>query len=259
MSIQFLSRLPIKRFNLKKTPDFASTAYAFPLAGIIIALPMGLIIVLATQTTMPDMVIAFLAVITMTVTTGALHEDGLADMVDGFWGSNEREKKLLIMRESTVGTYGVLVLVITSGLRIVLITTLLQKLSCSIAILLMIAVASLSRAAILIPWILLPPARAPMKEKNQLCKNQFSLSIIFGKPNSSAYLPTTLCSFPAIFILFTASGFLPGLCALLTAILMTQYIVSLSRRHISGCTGDILGATQQISELGLLLGFISVL
>ena len=106
-STQFLSRLPVHRIKGTDIPiDFSKSAYTFPLAGVIISLPSAVTLYVALIAGLDNLVAAIIAVTVHLLVTGALHEDGLADVADGFWGGATRERKLEIMRDSAIGTYG---------------------------------------------------------------------------------------------------------------------------------------------------------
>ena len=158
-SLRFLSRLPIPYSEDTPLPNFQSQAHTFPLAGIAIAVPATIVASLAFWLGLPNAAIALLAIATTTIVTGALHEDGLADVADGFWGGHTRERKLEIMRDSSIGTYGTLALVLSIGLTAALITGALGALSPVQFCLTLLAAAALSRTAMLWPWVALDTAR----------------------------------------------------------------------------------------------------
>src|SRR5690606_17884753 len=101
---------------------------------------------------------AMLAVATMTVTTGAFHEDGLADTADSFGGATP-ERRLAIMRDSWIGSFGTAALILAFGLRIGALAALASRAGPSTACAALLIAASLSRTAGLMPLVFLPPAR----------------------------------------------------------------------------------------------------
>ena len=129
-SILFLSRLPVSYSAQTTLPDFRKSARCFAFAGMLIAIPTALVLWVASLSGLPALVAALLGVATMMFVTGALHEDGLADTLDGFWGGHSKQRKLEIMRDSAIGTYGVLGLVVTVLLRVGLLSHLIDQIIC---------------------------------------------------------------------------------------------------------------------------------
>jgi len=127
-SASFLSRLPLHKVVTARAPDFTQITHCFSLAGLIITLPAVLVFILGLVFSLPAFVIAILILITQALTTGGLHEDGLADTVDGFGGGDSAQRKLEIMRDSSIGTYGVLALLFSIAIKIALLSSLIDTL-----------------------------------------------------------------------------------------------------------------------------------
>lgn len=256
-SILFLSRLPMSFSLQAPLPDFARSPWAFAPAGMIIALPAAFVLWGTLETGLAAPLAALLATAIMMLITGALHEDGLADTVDGFWGGYTKERKLEIMRDSSIGTYGVLGLIVVVGMRVMALWLLIANIGALHAALAVIAIAGLSRVAMLQPWTLLPSAR-PSKSSgtNDSKKDDSGLSARYGVPTNSVMAFGMLAALPAAAILVWTSGWTPALLGLALFQLFILLVMRLSRHHIDGHTGDTLGATQQLSELGLLLGLV---
>ena len=147
-SVLFLSRLPMSH-STHAVPQFDRSATTFALAGLIIGLPSAAIVVLGSFLQMPVWVVVIIAVAAMVLVTGALHEDGLADTADGFWGGFDVQRRLEIMRDSHIGTYGVLTLILCLALRLTLyveVYTAFNGIACAA---IMLSAASVSRAAML--------------------------------------------------------------------------------------------------------------
>lgn len=242
-AVAFLSRLPVGTVvSIDTKPDLARTARAFPVAGVVIALPAlftGLVLAILNA---PPMLSAALIVTVMVITTGALHEDGLADVADGFWGGATREDKLEIMRDSRTGAYGVSALLLTFLLRTVALSALLGSLTTMQFAAVFLATAALSRGAIVWLWSSLPAARSEGLSRNH------------GEPAAEdSNIAFIACGVIALVLLVPAAGFLPALAVLATGIAATAYFRSLSHAHIGGHTGDTLGASQQIAETTLFI------
>ena len=107
--LRFYSRLPLPVFRFEAAPhsmgEFGRAVRLAPLAGLLIALPAGLVLAGAGAVLAPELA-AVLALMALAATTGAFHEDGLADVADGFGGGRTIERKLEIMRDSRIGAFG---------------------------------------------------------------------------------------------------------------------------------------------------------
>ena len=250
----FLSRLPVWRLKRDPhtLPDFARSAPLFPLAGLAIGLIPAFLLLVFAATNLPAALVALVTIGSLIVITGALHEDGLADVADGFFGGATLEKRLAIMRDSTIGTYGALALMLSVALRVGCLAALLLVLEPLNTACIVLAIAAISRAATLYPWALLPAARpSDGPETANRMKNQAGLSARYGVPTRSDLHRAMLCSLPAVLLLLIATSLIATLFALVLAAVGTLGATSLARRHIGGHTGDVLGATQQSAELAL--------
>ena len=119
--IRFYSRLPIPALpgeNPHMLPDFRLVPRALPFAALVIAAPAALVALLAGLAGVGGPLTAALAVTALVVTTGAFHEDGLADSADGLFGGHTPERRLEIMKDSRVGTFGALALGLSLLLRV---------------------------------------------------------------------------------------------------------------------------------------------
>jgi len=248
--VRFFSRLPLQPVNAlddpAAAPDFTRIARAAPAAGAIIALPAAALGLLLAHTALPGLAVAVIVVGLLAATTGGLHEDGLGDVADGFFGGATRQRRLEIMKDSRIGAFGVLALVLSILLRVALLAALFQRFSPADAALLFLGSEALSRALLVWQWNRLPSARPD------------GLGARFGKPLprtvNHALLVTLPFLIPAILLLPVADLFLGLLLAAGTAYGTGQ----MARTKIGGATGDVLGAVQQLSALGFLTGMIMV-
>ena len=153
-AVRFYSRLPVPALPFEAEPhglpDFRSLARVLPFAGAIIGIPPALAMVLALRLDLGPWLAAALSVATMTISTGAFHEDGLADTADGFGGATP-ERRLAIMKDSLIGSFGACALVIAFALRIGALATLADRLEPVQAAVVVVIAASLSRTAGLMP------------------------------------------------------------------------------------------------------------
>ena len=111
-ALSFFTRLPVP-FSTDAGRSLSQSLWAAPLAGLAVALTGWLAFIVALWLGLFTDIAALVALGAMLVVTGALHEDGLADIADGFGGGREREAKLAIMRDSRIGTYGVCALTLS--------------------------------------------------------------------------------------------------------------------------------------------------
>ncbi|MCL4143386.1 UNVERIFIED_CONTAM: hypothetical protein GTU68_038383, partial [Idotea baltica] len=168
---------------------------------------------------------AGLTLATLIITTGAMHEDGLADSADGLWGGWTPARRLEIMKDSNIGAYGVIALILSLGLRWQALTLLIVVDALAPAL---IVTAVVSRAAMVPVMTYLPNARTT------------GLSHTVGKPTSKTAL--IACGLAAIIaLIFLGFG---ALWLYFAAVLTTVTCAAIARAKIKGQTGDILGATQ---------------
>jgi adenosylcobinamide-GDP ribazoletransferase len=247
----FLTRLPLSRDT--SLPDaappvaIAGAMRAFPAAGLVVGAIIGAVLVLVTWLGAPAAVAAPLAVVAGLLITGALHEDGLADTADGFGGGATAERKLEIMRDSRIGTYGVLALIAGLALKAVAIAALAAT-SVWLAAAVIVAGAAMSRVAPVGLLHLLVPARRD------------GLSAEAGRPGRATVVQAlVLATLISVVVLWPHSFFfglvfvpLAGLAALLG-------MYWLARKQIDGQTGDVAGASQVVSEVVILLAAVMVL
>lgn len=127
LAFVFLTRLPLPRLTdaAARTP-VSRASWAFPLVGLAVGLVGALTLWGTALAGLPPLVSALATLAVTVALTGALHEDGLGDLADGFGGGATRDRKLEIMRDSRVGSYGVLALLFSIGLRAGALTALLE-------------------------------------------------------------------------------------------------------------------------------------
>lgn len=233
-SLGLLTRLPVPVSDAAARRG-ARAAWAYPLAGAVVAALGGITGWLAMAVGLAPMLAAGLALATMIVATGALHEDGLADCADGFWGGWDRARRLEIMKDSRIGTYGVLALVLGIGLRWTALSVLFAQ---GTAFAALIVAAMLSRAAMPALMTALPHAR------------DTGLSHHVGRPDAMTVAAGAALALLAAMLLLGAG---PGLGVAMMATLAAAASGALARNRIGGQTGDVLGGTQQICEITVLL------
>lgn len=233
LALSLLTRLPIK-LDEQSYARSADAAWAYPLVGLVTGAIAALAGAAALWAGLPVWAAALLALAAGVIATGAMHEDGLADCADGFWGGWDPAMRLKIMRDSQIGTYGVLALLVTQALRFGAVGALMEGGSWALGL---IAVHVASRASMPAVMAALPHARSDGLSK--------SVGVVSGQ---SAWIAAAL-GFFALLVGFGWAAFglliLAGLTASLCAII--------ARAKIGGQTGDVCGATQQMTEVSLLL------
>lgn len=258
-STLFLSRLPVagllKVDRRNQMPIFGDTAHTFALAGAVIGLLPAFLLFVGLWMGLNPLALAWLTVGVFTLTTGALHEDGLADVADGFWGGHDIARKLAIMRDSSIGSYGVLALLLTMGLKVALIAAVLPHLTPVTAACVVVIASALTRTAMLYPWYCLPNARDAVDEQvDDGGKVRAGLSARFGEPDFHTYLRGALWCLPFLVLLWVLCGITALVLTLAFVKGMTVLATRLAQHHIGGHTGDVLGATQQMAELAFWFG-----
>jgi adenosylcobinamide-GDP ribazoletransferase len=248
--LRFYSRLPVpvlaSEIDPYGPPDFATMPRAVPLAGAIIGAVGALVLAAGYGLGFGAWLCAALAVAALTLATGAFHEDGLADTADGFGGGATPERRLEIMKDSRIGSYGGAALILAYLLRVGCLAELIVKLGPFGAAAALIMVAALSRTAGLLLMTLLPPARVA------------GSSYVAGQPEPGAVIAAcAICSGLALIAgLVVAVPWLGLLLAFLFAGAVALAMTRLSARLIGGQTGDVGGAIQQLAEIAAYLGLL---
>jgi len=224
-----LTRLPMP--SLRQTRG-AYASWAYPVVGLAVGLAAAVTALLTSG--LPAELTAGIALATMIVITGAMHEDGLSDSADGLWSGRTPERRLAIMADSRVGAYGVIALVFSIGLRWSALAAIAADGTLWASL---VAAAVLSRASMVTLMHMVPNAR------------ETGLSSTIGQPTRDTTLVAVAIA--------AAIGFATlGLTLIPVAIVLgatTLAVAAISRARIGGQSGDILGATQQIGEVTILI------
>lgn len=241
-AVSFLSRITVPGRVFEGHDDSLSRGVgAFPLAGLLVSLPAGATLFVMLVLNATPLLAAFAALAVQALVTGALHEDGLSDTADGLGGGRDRDHALAIMKDSRIGSYGAVALLVAFGLRAAAIAELATHLGPLAAAMCLPATAALSRALMVWHWSALPPARSN------------GLAVAAGAPLKSA-LNLALISgviLSAVLLVPAASLFAYFLAVLVAALTAAAFTARI-RRVLSGHTGDTIGATQQVTEIAAL-------
>ncbi|MQY42703.1 adenosylcobinamide-GDP ribazoletransferase [Epibacterium sp. SM1969] len=238
-----LTRLPIPRLSDKCFARQNHAVWAFPLAGISVATLCVALAYIAAILGFSAPFLAGLVLITSIVLTGAMHEDGLADVADGFWGGFDRARRLEIMKDSHIGTYGVLALIMVSIMRWSALSSLFRDNGTS-ALWLLLPVAALSRAVLPAMMYKLPDARPS------------GLAQSVGRPGLAAVIAAL---FIALVTALLILGPFKTLVLSIVSVLIVLALAFLALRKIGGKTGDVLGTAQQLTELSCLLALVALI
>ena len=230
----FFTRLPVDPRAAGEW-RLADSAWAFPLVGTGIGGAAALAFLLAQLIGLASWPAASIAVLAGIALTGALHEDGLADTADGFFGGRDREEKLAILRDSRHGTYGVLAIVLSLLLRAAALAGIGDAIHAGLAL---IAAHAASRAALPTAMMGLTPARRD------------GLGAMAGTPRAGGVIAAALIGAATA---LAALGPARGAMALCLTGVIVFALAELARRQIGGYTGDVLGAFQQVGEIAILL------
>ena len=227
----FYTRIPVKLEAEQSQLDsyFRHSIRYFPLVGILVSVVAAAAFVLVQELLSLELAL-ICAFLLSALLTGALHEDGFADSCDGFGGGWDKEQILRIMKDSRVGTYGVLGLIFLFASKFFL----LKELPAALIPLSLIGAAAVSRAIAALVAYSLPYASAEGAKSSSI--TGFT---------SSDLLVALLLGFLPLFLIFRTETLLAPLLPLLFALWFRSYL----NKKLGGYTGDCLGALQQISEL----------
>lgn len=233
-AVAFLTRVPVP-ITLQADPDaLAASAVFFPVVGLLVSAGAILLSHACSRFTGRS-VMTVIVLIFLVVITGGLHEDALADAADGFGGGWEKERILDIMRDSRVGSFGVLAIVLGLLARFVFLSSLPPQRFDSY----LLAGQVTCRWTALPLALLLPPAREQTGQGARVA----------GRINALTFAAGTIVTIAAVAVALK----LQAVAVMLAAVLVTIITAAYYRRRIGGITGDCLGATNQLTEMAVYL------
>jgi adenosylcobinamide-GDP ribazoletransferase len=244
-AVRFLTIVPTPPTDTAPQPDWlARSLKYFPLVGIGIGAVSATVLLLAGHIWGP-FVAALLAICAGAVITAALHEDGLADTIDAFGGGWSIERRLEIMKDSRIGSYGALALGFGVALRIAALT----QLPLWAGALALVASHAAARAT---PGFVI----GAMRYAGDTDGKKVSYAEMPMRPDETwfALISVAIGALPLAFISISSVFFGALLGAALAAALALW-----SRRLIGGYTGDVLGAIEQMFEIGFLMGVAAII
>ncbi len=233
--VGFFTRLPVPSRMISQGADraFAPSLWAAPVAGLAVALVGAAAMAIAAGLGMPATISALAAIAVTMAATGALHEDGLSDTVDGFFGGFSRERRLEIMKDSRIGAFGAAALIFSVAFRASALAAIGPGWGAAFAL----AAAHMASRALL-PAMLhaVPPARSD------------GLAASVGAvPRETAVAALVIGALSLLLL-----GLKPMLLTAAALALIFHLVGRTARARIGGHTGDVLGALQQLAEIAVL-------
>jgi adenosylcobinamide-GDP ribazoletransferase len=234
IAILFSTRLPLAPALPIEGADVGGALWALPIAGALVGLIGALVYALVHRLGATPIVAAALALAATISVTGALHEDGLADTVDGLGGTSP-DKALEIMRDSRIGTFGACALILSIVLRISVLASLAEPHLVTTAI---VAAHAAGRSTIPLFMHLVPRARPDglSAAAGEVSGENVAIALALGAIALVVGLGVTACALSMLLLSLIIGGF-----------------ARLCRRHFGGQTGDVLGALEQAGEILVLL------
>jgi adenosylcobinamide-GDP ribazoletransferase len=232
-AFQFLTRLPLTRLPYD-ADALSRSAKFFPLVGLLIGI-LGSVVYLWLIRHLPSAVAALLTVVLFVLATGGLHEDGLADVADAFGGGWNREQILAILKDSRIGTFGTLALLVSVGLRVLLLANLPVGRFAAYVI----------SGHVLCRWTALPLGYALASARESSGQGaRIARQISIGSLAIGSLLTAIIVAY-----LLRRAMWSPIVSTLLVTVASGLYYW----RRIGGVTGDCFGATNQLAEIAVYL------
>ena len=246
-ALMFYTRIPCPK-NIDHHPDYLNKASRyFPLIGWIVGGISFAVFYLSTFIFSTEIAVV-LSMITSILVTGAFHEDGFADVCDGFGGGWTKEKILLIMKDSAIGAYGAIGLVLLFLLKFQSLVQLVEATNSILIILLLIVSAhAVSRLAAISIVFTHEYSREDASSKSKPIAKNFTWKEVFGAFFFGS-LPLLILSFFYWQMLFVV----------IPVFLFRFFLARYFQKWIDGYTGDCLGATQQVCEVVFYLSAIGL-
>ena len=234
----FFTRLPFWRIHQPPQASYKAVVEYWPLTGWLTGGAMAATLYFGSMI-LPHAVEVIAAIAVRLLITGALHEDGLADFFDGFGGGGNRDRILAIMKDSHIGTYGVLGLII----YMLLLGTALYSLPVTVAALTILAADPFSKMVTSQLVNMLPYARREEEAKNKT---------VYRKPSLAAGLSLTVQGLLPMALMIWLTG-VPWYLFIAIPPLVMYFLYLLMLRKIQGYTGDCCGAVCLLVELAVYL------
>ncbi|MBI1492761.1 adenosylcobinamide-GDP ribazoletransferase [Halocynthiibacter styelae] len=237
LAVQFMTRLPVPAGAPYDPSRMAGSIRYYPLTGLLVGGMAALVLLIASCLwAMPVAIV--LGMLTATLMTGALHEDGFADMVDGFWGGHTVERRLEIMRDSRLGSYGALGLI----LLVVLNIAALMSFTSGQAAVALLTAHMLSRLGVVV-----------VMDRGTYVRRTGAGQDVQKGPGGEGWLVIACTLVPGLIAALMCFGLLLTALSMTLAVVISLAFLKFSERKIGGYTGDVLGAVQQLTCLIVIL------
>jgi adenosylcobinamide-GDP ribazoletransferase len=247
--LRFCTRLPLPALSFEKAPHempVGAGARMLPIAGAVIGAIAAITLFIAAKLGFPPPLAALVSIACLTVLTGGLHEDALADFADAT-AATTPEERLAIMKDSRIGAFGALALVLGMLARVISIAAIATHSLC-LACWVLFATAAVSRTLTLLALYLLPPARAD------------GAGFAAAAPSEPAVAIAALIGFVlGLSPLLAGADFWRVFIALALSIAAAYGVTALARELFKGQTGDVAGASQQAAEIAAYLAYAAQL
>lgn len=235
LSLQFLTRIPINKNIDFNHENIRRSTYFFPYIGAL----LGALVALSYYAVLPfnKDIASYISVIIIIILTGGLHLDGLSDTADGFYSARDKEKMLVIMKDSRIGAFGVISLILIILFKYIIISNLTDN----VGLALILSLAN-SRLVVLIQMAYKKTARPG------------GLGELFHKSNPKKYIIFSIIQYVIIISIINIKFLIP----LIGTIILGEIITKITYKKIDGFTGDVYGATIELCEALSLLLFMGV-
>lgn len=237
-AVTLLTRVPVARLlGGRPWPEAVASVWAYPVVGVLVGGVGAAVLWLADWVALPPGVGAVLGLAAMILLTGGLHEDGLADTTDGLGGGATVARKLEIMRDSRIGSFGTLALIVALAVR----GTALASLPTATGMAALVAAGGLGRGSMVLTLLLLPPLRTVgLTASLRQLKSGVALTGLALAAATAGVLPVGV-----------------ALGSIASAAIAAVVVTAVARWQLGGSTGDILGTAEVVAECAVLCAISS--
>jgi len=240
-ALRFFTRLPVPNGIEHTAERFAGAVRYYPVVGLILGAILAAVWY-GLAASFPQPVAAVLIVAFGVLLTGGLHEDGFSDLCDGLGAGGEKERTLEIMRDSRMGAFGAIGLILLIGLKIAA----LASIPSAVVPMTLLVMHGLSRVSLLLVLVTSQPASDRGLGKSVAGE---------GQGARIAFLAVYAVIFAGlVWIMGGGIRLLAVALAFAVLHLATRFLY---QRRLGGYTGDCLGALQQVGEVSVLLGVLA--
>lgn len=247
-AVQFFTRIPVPASVGHSATQLNQAARYFPMVGLLVGALCAGVLWLCAQV-LPLSLAVGLSIAAGILITGAFHEDGLSDFTDGLGGGYTTEKALAIMKDSRIGAYGAIALILVLLLKYQALLELARTPALVAAAL--ISAHSFSRLMATSIMLTQRYIRDDDTARAKPAAQQIS---------PASFLIASLTGMAALLALYAANAHIANIfAAVLAAMLMRFYLAWRLKKRLGGYTGDCLGAVQQLTELAFYLGLLATI